>query len=267
MGNPWCSRYCCQASVHQALELHGLGKSVTVLARDVRTFGRGAEESYQKARESGIDFIKFTEGSRPEIIERGGRMEVMIPEPLVGRTLGIPCDRVVLAAGMEPPGGAEDLRNLLKVPFSQDGFWMEQHPKLGPVRTNTEGIFLCGCASGPKTATDSLAQASGAAAGALASLAKDEIEVEATTASVNPDICWGCGTCVEICPFGAPELKGREGKEGERVAVVNEALCKGCGMCASSCPSGAITARHFTREQLLEEIRSLCRKDGGEASG
>jgi heterodisulfide reductase subunit A len=147
------------------------------------------------------------------------------------------------------------LREILKLPSSADGFLLEAHPKLAPVETNTAGIFLAGCVQGPKNITDSLAQASAAAAKAAGVISKDHIEVEPIVAKVDDKICWGCGTCVDTCEFGAPSLITND--EGVKISKINEVLCKGCGTCVIKCPSGAITLKQFTRKQIMDMLETF----------
>jgi heterodisulfide reductase subunit A len=132
----------------------------------------------------------------------------------------------------------------------KDGFFAEAHPKLRPVSTHTDGVFLAGCCQGPKDIPDTVAQASAAAARALVLLSQGRVEVEPTTARVTEEHCSGCGECVKVCPFGAIELV--DGK-----AHVNEALCKGCGTCAAACLAKAIVAQHFTDDELVAQVSAI----------
>jgi len=175
---------------------------------------------------------------------------------LLRDTVEVDVDAVVLAAGLVPrEPDTSQLREMLKVPCGSDGFFMERHPKLGPVETTTEGIFLAGCAQGPKGVGDSLAQAAAAAAKAAILLSRDKVMLEPTTCTVIEERCRACGTCVRICQFHAPEL--HEVAPGVQVARINEALCKGCGTCASWCPSQAIKARHFTDDQIESMLEAM----------
>ncbi len=82
--------------------------------------------------------------------------------------------------------------------------------------------------------------------------------IEATVASVNEDLCRGCGFCVEACPYKAIELKEID-HFGHKITVasVNEALCKGCGSCSAACLNGAISHLGFTDGQILAAIKAL----------
>ncbi|UCE74479.1 MAG: CoB--CoM heterodisulfide reductase iron-sulfur subunit A family protein [Methanomassiliicoccales archaeon] len=252
-GNRGCSRYCCQVAIKQAIELAENKNSVTVFYRDIRTFGKGAEKMYKNAASKGVDFIRYDEGSPPKIQKKGKAL--LVYDTLLQENISIECDNVVLVVPMAPPSDAERFQDMLKIPRGEDGFFLEQHPKLAPLQTNTQGIFLCGCAQAPKNLQDTIAQASGAASQAIALLSRNTSEVEAAVAKVEENLCWGCGTCTEVCEFGAPGLTSLE--EDKIVSQINEALCKGCGTCAVLCPSGAITPLHFTRSQILSMIQAF----------
>jgi heterodisulfide reductase subunit A len=253
-GNLACSRYCCQTTLNQAVELQKAGANVSILHKGIRAFSKYAEELYYTASQEGVRFIEFPEGQIPEIIKNGAAIKVR--DIGLNRDLLLPTDLIVLTLAMAPnEAETEKLQNWLKVPRSADGFFLELHPKLGPVETNTVGIYLCGCAQGPKDITDSLNQASGAAAKVAALLSNKELTVEPITACVDDRVCWGCGTCEELCPYGAVQIG--ETEAGIRLSRVNSALCKGCGVCASSCPSGAMSVRHYSNLQISSMIKAF----------
>jgi len=153
---------------------------------------------------------------------------------------------------MIPRSNAKDIARLFNLSTDKQGFFMERHPKLAPLSTMSEGVFIAGVCQSPKDIPDTVAQANGAAAEALTIVVKDKMELEATTVMVNPASCCACQNCVRVCPYGAPFFK-----EDKGVSEINEALCKGCGLCASVCPTGAIIARHFTNDQVLAEMEGL----------
>jgi heterodisulfide reductase subunit A len=159
---------------------------------------------------------------------------------------------VVLAVGLEPHADAQDVRRLFNISCSTEGFFLERHPKLAPVNTFTDGIFIAGCCQGPKDIPDTVAQAGAAACEALALVDKGEIELEPNTAYVVEEDCSGCRTCLTICPFSAITRD-----EVKQKAVINEALCKGCGTCVAACPSGSIRQNLFEDEQIYSEIDGL----------
>ncbi|MEK7668490.1 MAG: FAD-dependent oxidoreductase, partial [Gemmatimonadota bacterium] len=248
-GYSGCSRYCCPTAIKQALLLRRQGLDVTVFYRDIRTISTGAEEMYREARGEGVLFVRIPPGERPQVLGAERAQAVRCYDDLLGRTVEVPADLVVLSVGMRPrqPETAV-FHDLLKVSLGSDGFFLERHPELAPVETAVEGVFLAGTVQGPKDIVDSVAQASAAAAKASVFLAYDTAIQGAAVSVVDEVRCRGCGTCVEICKFQAPQLV--ETEPGVYAARINAALCKGCGTCASWCPSAAITARHFTAGQV-----------------
>jgi len=170
----------------------------------------------------------------------------------------VEADLVVLATGIVPREDTKELARLLNINQSADGFLLEAHPKLRPVDTFTDGIFLAGCCQSPKDVPDTVAQASGAASRACDILTKKQLMIEATVATVNENLCRGCGFCVEACPYKAIELKEIDFFGNKvTVATVNEALCKGCGSCSAACLNGAISHLGFTDGQILAAIKAL----------
>jgi heterodisulfide reductase subunit A len=175
---------------------------------------------------------------------------------MLGRDIEAPADLVVLAVGLVPDAEmVTHLKDILKVPVGPDGFFMERHPELGPVETVVDGVFVCGSAVGAKSISDSLSEAAAAAGKAGQVMSRRKLTLEPTVAEVDAQRCRGCGTCLEICEFHAPALEA--GELGVPVAAINKASCKGCGTCVAWCPSGAITARHFTDNQINSMMVSL----------
>ncbi len=255
-GNPGCSRYCCQAAIKQAIALRKMGINVIILHRDIRVYSRGAEEMYREARGLGVLFIPF-DPDRP--IKFNGKKKISsitLEHARSKEILNIPTDALVLSLGMVPREPESNyISELLKLPRSSDNFFMERHSKLGPVETSMEGIFIAGCAQGPKDISDSISQASAVAAKVSATLSGDTIQLEPIVSAARVELCRTCGKCVEICEYHALEL--RESDIGMLSVFVNEALCKGCGTCASVCPTGAIDVRHFTTGQIEAQMEAL----------
>ncbi|MFO7599264.1 MAG: 4Fe-4S binding protein, partial [Candidatus Desulfacyla sp.] len=248
---PYCSRVCCAQAVKDALELKTIQPEmeITVLYRDMRTYGF-REDYYREAADRGVVFIRYDPDDGPEVeaVEEEGRslLRVTVKEPVLGQRLMIDADRVALAAATIPAAGNRTLSQLLKVPLTEDGFFMEAHMKLRPVDFATDGIFMAGLAHGPKFMDETIAQARAAASRAMTILAKTEIMAGGTICAVNEQRCTGCGVCQGICPFHAIEVAPDVQK-----AVIHEALCKGCGLCVSSCRSGALDIKGFSEEQTL----------------
>lgn len=250
IGKPYCSRVCCMYSMKNAQLIidHEADTDVTLYYMDIRAFGKGFEEFYKNSQEKyGISFLR---GRPAEIIENDDlTLTVRSEDTLLGKVTEYDYDLVVLSVGLEPPAGIETLRQTLGLSKSGDGFLLEAHPKLRPVDTLTDGIYLAGVSQGPKDIPDAVAQGSGAASRASIPMSQGEVEIEPITASSDPDVCGACEMCVELCPFGAIDIE-------DEVAVVNVALCKGCGTCAAACPSGAMNQQHFKTEQIMAQIEA-----------
>jgi heterodisulfide reductase subunit A len=253
----YCSRVCCMYSLKYSHLIREKIPDAEIyqLYIDLRCAGPGYEEFYNRLQEEGVNFVRGRAAEvtdLAEIPEERGRLTVVCEDTLIGRQRRIPVDMVILSCALEPRADAEELAKLFKVSRRADGFFMEKHPKLDPVATMTDGIFVTGCCQSPKDIPDTVAQASAAAARVLAMISKGKVEVEAAIAVVDEELCSGCKTCVLLCPYNAISFN-----EEKKISVINEALCKGCGTCAAACPSGAITARHFTTEQIMAEIEGI----------
>jgi heterodisulfide reductase subunit A len=219
---------------------------------DMRTPGKGYEEFYDRLLEEDVQFIR---GRVAEVTDwamtnaEKGKLVIRAEDTLVGVPRRIPVDMVILAVGLEPQADAEDVRRRFNISCSKEGWFMERHPKLAPVATFTDGVWLAGCCQGPKDIPETVAQAGAAAAEALALLDRGYVEIEPDSAWIDADACSGCKTCIPMCPFSAISRD-----EQREIAVINEALCKGCGTCVAACPSGAAQQNLFTDEQIYEEI-------------
>jgi heterodisulfide reductase subunit A-like polyferredoxin len=266
--HPWCSRICCTRAVQNAVSLKERcpETDVTVLYRDIRTYGL-AEQHYQRARELGVTFIRFEDDQLPDVVRgtdvpsvsNGLPLAVSVTSDLLGGSVRLPADWVVLSTGVQPDVPANDaMGKLLKVPVNDDGFFLEAHVKLRPVEFATDGVFVCGLAHNPKNAGESVAQALAAAGRACTVLEKSEIETQGTIAECSPEKCATCGLCESICPYSAITMeKVRLGRDEKQCAQVNPAVCKGCGACVAACRSGALDLRGFTNQQILAEILQL----------
>jgi heterodisulfide reductase subunit A len=244
--NEYCSRVCCMYTAKQAhlVKEKIPNADLTVFYTDMRAFGKGFEEFYNRVKEEGITYRRRELADPIEVVKKGGGLVVKAEG-----YLDVQADLVVLATGIVP---REELARLLNISRSADGFFLEAHPKLRPVDTFTDGIFLAGCCQSPKDVPDTVAQASGAAASEP--LAAGKVEVEAISASIDDDLCSGCRICEELCAYSALDFN-----EKDKVMEVNDVLCKGCGSCASACPTGAICMSHFNIKQILAQIGGLAK--------
>ncbi len=252
--NRYCSRVCCMYAMKIAhLIRERTGAEVYNFYIDIRAPGKGFEEFYDRVQEEGVHFIRGKVGDvTPETPDGKGRVVVSADDTLLGRARKIPLDMLVLAVGLEAQADANEVRRLFNITCSEEGFFVERHPKLAPVNTFTDGVFLAGCCQSPKDIPDSVAQAGAAAAEALALIDRGEMELSPNFAYVSAEECSGCKTCVPLCPYSAITLEPEHGK-----AVINQALCKGCGVCVAACPSGSIGQHLFEDAQIFDEIEAL----------
>ncbi len=251
VGNEYCSRVCCMFIIKQAHLLKDKNPDckITSYYMDIRAYGKGFEEFYDRVREEGV---MFKRGKPSEIFRRKGRLVVRVDDTLLGKVVEHETDMVVLGVGLVPSEGYKELAQTLKLSLSTDRFFLEAHPKLRPVDTNIEGVYLAGCCQGPKDIPDTVAQAKGAAASAIALLNKGKVKVEPVVAEIDQDLCSSCHICEALCPYSALEYDAQQ-----RTMTVNQILCKGCGVCPSACPSGAITMRHYTSKQIEAQLDAL----------
>ena len=245
----YCSKICCMyTSKHAMLYKHHVHDGQAyIFYIDIRSGGKGYEEFVQRAVEE--DDVLYLRGKVSKIFEDKGKIKVWGVDTLSGKDIEIDADMVVLATAMRPSQGADELAKKLKIATDKDGFLAEAHPKLRPVESVTSGLFLAGAAQAPKDIPEAVAQASGAAAKAIAILSQERLYHAPTVAKVNLNLCTGCGMCIEVCPYDALKLK--DGK-----AEVNEILCEGCGTCSATCLRAAIQVKNLTPLQVHEMIRS-----------
>jgi len=251
----YCSRICCSESIKNALTLKEINPEmdIYVLFRDIRTYGF-KEDYYREAAGKEVKFIRYETDWKPQV-EAGedddGRpvLKVIVPDPVLNKTLELDADLVVLAAAVIPSEGRKEITQLFKVALSPDEFFQEAHVKLRPVDFGAEGIYLCGIAHYPKFLSETISQAYGAAGRVLTLLSNDTVVASGSVCKVEASMCMGCGECVSACTYGAISLKNKR-------AEVNAVLCKGDGLCNAKCPTGAINLEHYTDEQILNQIEA-----------
>jgi heterodisulfide reductase subunit A len=252
----YCSRVCCMYALKYS---HLIGEKTDAeiyqLYIDMRCYGKGFEEFYQRLSDEGVNFVR---GKVAQVTdhaisdEENGKLVVVSEDTLLGRMVRIPVDMVILCPAMVPRADADEVAKRLLLSRGADGFFLEKHPKLEPVGTVNDGVFVVGCCQGPKDIPDTVAQASAGAAEALSLIDRGTVEIEAATAVVDEEMCSGCKICLALCPYNAISFD-----EEKKVANVNDILCKGCGVCVAACPSAAIKGRHFTDKQIFAEIEGL----------
>ena len=253
--NPYCSRFCCSSALKNIALIKEANPQtdIYVLYRDMRTVGREQEKLYRKARELGTNFIRFKPEDPPKVVEgENGQPRVVVKDLLFNVNMEIPADLIVLVEGMVPRKDVVEMNSKLSITRSPDGFFQEAHPKMNPLDTFSDGVFIGGTAQGPKDVIDTISQASGAAAKAAIPLSRGKVLIDLVTAFVDKEICTGCGKCVNVCPYKAIAMDEKEG-----IAKVTEVKCKGCGSCAATCPVGAMQLRNFRDNQILAMVENL----------
>jgi heterodisulfide reductase subunit A len=255
--NPYCSNVCCMNTVKDALLIkeHWPETEIYVFYIDIRAFGKGFEDLFQRARREGVTFIRGIPG---EIIEdiNSGNLKLLGENTLLGTPYRYDMDMVILSVGIRPRSDAGALQRLLNLSTDTDGFYMEAHPKLRPVDTTTGGVFLAGAAEGPKDIKDSVTQASAAASRANILMSKGEVKVPAITARIDTNKCVACGMCARVCPYHAIE-----GSKDLGYYRVIEAACQGCGACVPECKFEALDQAHFTDAQIVSQLDQALEKD------
>ncbi|MDR5695176.1 MAG: CoB--CoM heterodisulfide reductase iron-sulfur subunit A family protein [Armatimonadota bacterium] len=251
--NRYCSRVCCMYAIKLAhLIKERTGAEVYNFYIDIRAPGKAFEEFYNRVQEEGVHFIRGKVADIYPSGAEGDQLVVQVEDTLLGKVRKIPVDMVVLAVGLEPQPDAEEVRRMFNISCSSEGFFLERHPKLAPVNTFTDGIFLAGACQGPKDIPDTVAQAGAAAAEALALIDAGYVELEPNTAYVVEEACSGCKTCIPLCPYNAISFL-----EEKKKATINEVLCKGCGACVAACPSASIKQNLFEDEMIFAEIEGV----------
>jgi heterodisulfide reductase subunit A len=256
--HPYCSRVCCMYALkysHLIKEKVGHHAQVYDFYIDMRCFGKGYEEFYRRCQEEGTVFIRgkvaeITDQSESEA--EAGKLIAIAEDTLLGERVRVPVDMVVLCSAMQARADTSEVGRLFGVNPGADGFFLEEHPKLGPLNTATDGVFLAGACQGPKDIPDTVAQASGAAAKSLSLATRGVVAVPSAISWIDPEVCSGCQTCIDLCAYGAITFDARR-----QVSVVNGALCKGCGSCSTACPANAAQVRHFQGRQIFAELDGI----------
>jgi heterodisulfide reductase subunit A len=254
---PYCSRVCCTHTVHNAIKLKELNPemNVYVLYRDMRTYGL-REELYTRARELGVVFIKFYPDGKPKVVKDGDDLKVEIVDPILQMPVRLTADYLVLAAGIIP-NDTQNLVELFKVSVNAEGFFSEAHPKLRPVDSMVDGLFIAGLCHHPKPLDEAISQAKAAVSRAGLILAKDVMQLDAIKSQVT-EKCDGCALCLDVCPYKALSLEEyRDNGQAHRRIVSDKALCKGCGLCEATCPKEGVAIHHFTLDQLKAQVDAV----------
>lgn len=263
LGREYCSRVCCNTSLKNALRIVNAlpDASVSIVHRDIMSYGTASEHIYRQASEKGVRFLRYGLERPATVIRKQNGLVVQVFDETIDEEIDIDTDVIVLATPMVSREDARDVGKLLKVPVDKYGFFLEAHVKLRPVEFSTDGVFICGSARWPSSVSECISQGMAAAAKASIPIRKGKVVVEAITSWADPDKCAACGSCVTSCPYEAIDIVEEESR---RYAKVNETLCKGCGTCVAACPNDAMQQRGFTTRQLAAMIDALVKNALGE---
>jgi heterodisulfide reductase subunit A len=252
----YCARICCRQAIKNALKLKEINPQmdIYILFRDMRTYGF-SEDYYREAANREVKFIHYEPDDKPQVaaVEEEGQpvLRVTVTDPILGKKIAIDADSVALAAAVIPSAGNTELSQLFTVSLGPDEFFKEAHVKLRPVDFDADGVYLCGMAHYPKTISETVSQAYGAAGRVLTLLSRDTFTASGSVCEVDESKCISCGACISACTYGAIEF--HDTPQGKK-ATVNPVLCKGDGLCNSKCPTAAISLKHFTDEEILSQI-------------
>jgi heterodisulfide reductase subunit A len=253
--NAYCSQVCCMHSLkHAHLIKERTGADIYQMYIDIRCAGKGYEEFYERVSEEGVNFIrgKVAQVTNHAINEEEkGKLIVECEDTLLSSTIRVPVDMVILSTALEPRTDAETVGQQFNIGRSADGFFLEKHPKMDPVAAMNDGVFVVGCAQGPKDIPQSITQASAAAARALATISKGYVELEPCISQVIDENCDGCAYCVDPCPFDAITLVEYI-KDGsiKKTVQSDPVKCHGCGICQATCPKRGIAVKNFNLDQI-----------------
>jgi heterodisulfide reductase subunit A len=256
--NPYCSNICCMNTIKDTLMLkeHYPDMEVKVFYIDIRAFGKGFEDLFQRSKGKGVKYIRGLPGDVQE--DQGSHdLKLFVENTSTDHLERHHVEMVVLSQGLVPSGDMNKIQEMLALQKTSDGFYLEAHPKLQPVDSASAGIFFAGTAESPKDIKDAVTQASAASARAARLMSPGKITVEAITSRVDEDKCTSCGICAKVCPYNAITVD----KKNKRPAVVIEAACAGCGTCAAECPFDAIEMNHFTDTQILSQVHAILEKE------
>jgi len=254
--NQYCSNVCCMAALKFGhLVLEKTKAEVYSFYIDMRTPMKDYEEFYQRLLEEGMHFVRgkvaeVTDAAR--LPDEQGRLIVQVEDTLLGLQRRIPVDMVILMAALEPQADAKELGLKLGISCSMAGWYTERHPKLDPVATMTDGVFVAGACQGPKDIPAAVAQGAAAAARVAGMITAGKVMIEPIIATIDEQKCSGCRICNNLCPYNAIEYD-----EEKAVSRVIAAMCKGCGTCVAACPANAITGAHFSNEQIAAELEGI----------
>jgi len=247
----YCSKVCCMYSLKFARMLKDKlpGVKVSQLYSDLCVPGKAYQKFHEETKGLGVEFIR---AEKTNVTQNGKGMTVKY-ESETGLKGDMAVDMVILVPAMEPSSDTNKFAEMLGIPIDNEGFLAQEHQKLAPVASSVEGVFVVGCAQGPKNISESIVQSEAAAGKILSTLVPGrKLELEVKTSEISEAFCTGCKTCISVCPYSAISFD-----DFRKISVVNEALCHGCGVCAAACPSGAASVKNFAFTQIYQEVEAL----------
>jgi len=255
-----CGRFCCMTSIKNGLRLKSVnpGASVTILERDVMACGVSLEEYYKRAKEVGINFLRYDPKRPPRVVGNRKPRSVRIYGTTARKRTEVPANMVVLTTPLVPQDDTSTLSKMLKIPVGNEGFFLEAHVKLRPVEFANDGIYVCGSARYPVNVKDAVCQGYAVAAKAATPIRRTKVMVEPITAYCTESECTGCGNCTAVCSYDAVKLE--PDSSGRMVANVTEVKCKGCGCCVASCPAGVMQQRNWGDSQVYPSLNTVQRR-------
>lgn len=250
-GNQYCSAVCCNVSLKNAqlLKQEYPEMDITIFYIDIRTWDKGNEEYYRNIRAQNINFVRGKPGDIK--LNDDGRMQLFFDTSLENSVVSYDFDLVILSTGMIPSYGTLELAEIMGLSKGPSNFLSEVHGCLKPVETKNIGIYICGCAAGPKNIPYSVSSALAASSKVSTLLSSDTLSQELIIAEVDENLCMGCHRCEKTCDFGAIEVN----EDG--IAKVDDLKCKGCGACVTSCPARAIDLKYYRDNQFEQEIKGI----------
>jgi heterodisulfide reductase subunit A len=253
----YCSRVCCASALKYIHQIKAAlpDAHVADVYTDMSAFSKGCEALYARSGEASAMFLMYDKRDPPTVEasrEAGGGMILTLREQLSGEEIELQTDLVVLMVAMEPREDSEQVAHAANISRDKDGWFIESHPKLDPVATTTEGVFIAGACQAPKDIPESVAQARAAVARILGKIALGAIAVDGVYSEVDEKRCAGCKRCSTLCPYTAIDFDAVKKK-----SFIISAACKACGCCAAGCPSSAIQTRHFNDQQICAQIEAV----------
>ncbi|RLI10435.1 hypothetical protein DRO25_03400, partial [Candidatus Bathyarchaeota archaeon] len=245
----YCCKIGCMVAIKQAIMLKKAIPNVEpwIFYQDIRADGKGYEEFYARAREQGVKFVR---GLAARVLPTNDGLIVKAEDTIAGMPVEEKFDMVVLSMGITPRPDTEELAKIFGLHTGPDGFFMERHYKLNPVDSAKEGIFVSGCALGPKDIRESVEEGMAAASRAATFIGQGELEVSPEVPVIDRGKCDLCGKCVEICPTKAITIK-------DSSISVTPIACINCGACVPACPKDAIDQNNFREKQLIAQVQGV----------